>query len=95
MDQETPKAGGVTPLSAAALSALHQGNKIEAIKIVRQERNLGLKEAKDAVEEYVRSQPSLQSSLARAHAGVRNRLLLWGAALAALAVLAYSFLVKP
>lgn len=94
MNPQTPNAGGVAPLSPAALAALHQGNKIEAIKIVRQERNLGLKEAKDAVDEYVRSQPSLEATLSRAQVKARNHLLLWGAALAAIVALACVFL-KP
>jgi len=46
-------------LPPAALIALSKGNKIEAIKIVRTEWNLGLKEAKDQVDEYARSQPAL------------------------------------
>jgi hypothetical protein len=36
------------PLSPPAIAALHKGNKIAGIKIVRQELNIGLKEAKDA-----------------------------------------------
>lgn len=43
------------PLSEAAMNALTEallrGNKIEAIKIYRQGTGLGLKEAKEAVEE--------------------------------------------
>jgi hypothetical protein len=36
-------------LPPAAIAALNAGNKIEAIKIVRQEQRHGLKEAKDLV----------------------------------------------
>ena len=36
---------------------------IEAIKLVRVERNLGLKEAKDLVDAYIRSQPSLRQKM--------------------------------
>src|SRR3990167_1052310 len=50
-------------LPSAAIEALRKGNKIEAIKILRRERNLGLKEAKDCVEDYVRRDPLLQRSL--------------------------------
>ena len=60
------KRGASSALSVAALSALQLGNKIEAIKITRMDRNIGLKEAKDAVEDYVRHTPSLQASLAAA-----------------------------
>jgi hypothetical protein len=47
-----------TALPAAAVAALRQGNKIEAIKVARAELGLGLKEAKDAVEDYERAHPS-------------------------------------
>ncbi|MBT9503232.1 MAG: ribosomal protein L7/L12 [Burkholderiaceae bacterium] len=38
------------PLPPEVLAALQRGNKIEAIKLMRQLTGLGLKEAKDAVE---------------------------------------------
>jgi len=44
-------------LSLEAISALERGNKIEAIKLVRQMHKCGLKEAKDAVEFYLESNP--------------------------------------
>jgi len=40
-------------LPEAAIAALGAGNKIDAIKIVREATGLGLKEAKEAVEQYV------------------------------------------
>lgn len=43
-----------------AIAALEQGNKIEAIKIVRLSKGLGLKESKDLVEEYLRANPGLE-----------------------------------
>lgn len=43
-----------------AIAALEQGNKIEAIKIVRLANRLGLKESKDLVEEYLRTDPGLE-----------------------------------
>lgn len=39
----------------AAVEALRRGNKIEAIRLVRQHTGLGLKEAKDAVEAHERT----------------------------------------
>ncbi len=95
MDATNRKAGATPPLSTAAISALHHGNKIEAIKIVREERDIGLKEAKDAVDDYVRSQPALQPSLAAAQSEAKRSALLWLAALIVLAFLAYYFLAKP
>ena len=38
------------PLSAAAVAALAQGNKIEAIKLLRQATKLGLAEAKGIID---------------------------------------------
>ena len=95
MDAEKRNASAAPPLSIAAVSALQQGNKIEAIKIIREERNIGLKEAKDAVEDYVRSQPVLRASFVAARAETKRSALLWLAVLIALALLAYRFLVKP
>jgi len=95
MNDANPKTGAaLPPLSIAAVSALHLGNKIEAIKIVREERNIGLKDAKDAVEDYVRTHPALASSLAAAQAEAKRSALLWIAALIGLALLAYYFLTK-
>lgn len=55
MDHEPVKPS----LSETAISALQRGNKIEAIKLVREERGLGLKEAKDEVEDEENSTKSL------------------------------------
>ncbi len=38
------------PIPASVAEALRRGNKIEAIKLLREQAGLGLKEAKDAVE---------------------------------------------
>lgn len=95
MNATNRKAGVTSPLSTAAISALRHGNKIEAIKIVREERKIGLKEAKDAVDDYVRSQPALQSSLAAAQSEAKGNALRWVAALIILGLLAYYVLVKP
>lgn len=46
-------------LPPAALQALQQGRMIESIKIVRTERNLGLKQAKEQVEQYLQQHPEL------------------------------------
>jgi ribosomal protein L7/L12 len=74
---------------------LQRGNKVAAIKIVRAERNIGLKEAKDAVEEYLRSQPALQLARNTAQADANRKALLWLAALIGLAMLDYYFLASP
>ncbi len=51
---------GLPPL---AVSALMKGQKIEAIKIVREERRIELTEAKEVIEEYIRSDPLIQAEL--------------------------------
>lgn len=43
-----------------AIVALEQGNKIEAIKVIRLSKGLGLKESKDLVEAYLQSDPGLE-----------------------------------
>jgi ribosomal protein L7/L12 len=55
-----------------AVAALHQGDKIGAIKCTREHFGLGLKEAKDRVDAYVASQPQLASTLQEAQAGSRR-----------------------
>ena len=94
MDTKDAKTIAAPTLSTAAVAALHQGNKIDAIKIIREERKIGLKEAKDSVEDYVRDHPALQSSLALAQARAKRSVLLWIAVLIAVAVVLYPFLVK-
>jgi ribosomal protein L7/L12 len=53
MSNERGIRGPSSPLPEAAIVALDAGNKLEAIRIVREATGLGLKEAKDAVERYV------------------------------------------
>lgn len=48
-------------LPADALAALHEGRKIDAIKLLRAQRGIGLKEAKDEVDAYLREHPELAS----------------------------------
>ena len=50
-------------LPNAAVEMLWRGDVIAAIKVVRVQRNLGLKEAKDLVDAYIRSQPSLRQKM--------------------------------
>jgi hypothetical protein len=55
---------GRDELPAEAIAALWQGNRIEAIKILRQARHIDLKEAKDKVEVRVQSTgPATQARL--------------------------------
>ncbi len=61
-------------LSNAAVESLWRGDVIGAIKVVRVERKLGLKEAKDLVDAYIRSQPSLRLKLEQAQAEAWRKL---------------------
>lgn len=59
-DESRARAG---QMPAQALAALQRNNKIEAIKIVRQEHGIGLKEAKDFVESHVDGDVALQAQM--------------------------------
>lgn len=88
---ESREDAGLPPM---AVEALRMGNKIEAIKIVRVESNIGLKEAKDRVEDYVRRDPVLQQALPRAQAEARRGVMGWLAVLFVLGLGAYYLLTK-
>jgi hypothetical protein len=60
-----------------AVAALHRGNKIEAIKLVRQAQSTGLKEAKDLVEQFLRTDPAVQASYAQMRAQSGGSSLRW------------------
>ena len=62
-------------LDQSALSALHQGNKVEAIRIVREANGVGLKESKDFVESYIATQPDLDRQYAEVRSSGKRRLL--------------------
>jgi len=64
-------------LPKAAVEALWQGNVIEAIKAVRQERNIGLNEAKEAVEIYIASEPALKKKMDQVLAMAKQRFIRW------------------
>ncbi len=80
-------------LPEAAVNALWRGELIEAIKMLRLERGIGLKEAKDAVDAYIRTQPPLRQKLEEANARAKEGLLRWLVVIGLiLAVGAYFFL---
>jgi ribosomal protein L7/L12 len=81
-------------LSGAAIDALQQGKVIEAIKLVRTEHALGLKEAKDVVDAYVRNHPELQDALTRASDEGKRKLGFWLAIVIGIGLLAW-FLYRP
>jgi len=80
----------VEPLPVDVIAALQQGNKIEAIKRLRDARNLDLKAAKDRVDDYVRNDPALTRKYREQSAGIAR--VLWFIIFATLAmVLLYLF----
>ena len=62
---------------AEAVTALWQGNKIEAIKILRRALHIDLKDAKDKVDQYVSNEPALQQKLATAQTESLRGLVRW------------------
>ena len=64
-------------LPPAAMTALWQGHRIEAIKLVRLEQNIGLYEAEDVIDTYLRSQPALRNRINATQADAREGLLRW------------------
>ena len=81
-------------LSVETLAALQQGNVIEAIKLVRTERSLGLKEAKDVVDAYVQNHPELQETLAQSSDQAKRNLGFWLAIVIGIGLLAW-FMLRP
>lgn len=89
MDENISHSKASGELSGAAVAALTKGNKIEAIKRVREERGIGLKEAKDIVDRHVAAHPGLKRKFDAQQAEAMRGFLLWLAALIALASVAY------
>jgi ribosomal protein L7/L12 len=59
------------------MAALWQGRRMEAIKLVRLEQNIGLHEAKDVIDTYLQSQPALKNRIDETQADAREGLLRW------------------
>lgn len=56
-------------LDVSVVSALQAGRKVEAIKLLREERGIGLKEAKEIVDSYCEEHGLSSSSQASGGAG--------------------------
>jgi ribosomal protein L7/L12 len=59
------------------MAALWQDRRMEAIKLVRLEQNIGLHEAKDVIDTYLQSQPALKNRIDETQADAREGLLRW------------------
>jgi ribosomal protein L7/L12 len=85
---------GKAAFPVAAVASLQAGNKIEAIKIVREAQGIGLKEAKDAVEEYLSRHPDLAAIAAAAGTEAKQAALRWLSVVVAIVVVAWYFLLR-
>ncbi len=72
------------PLPPEAITALRMGRKIDAIKILREVQSLGLKDAKERVDQYVANDPILREQLAAKPPWSQRGCLLIGMGLVAL-----------
>ena len=81
-------------ISLEAVSALRQGNRIEAIRIVRYDQGFGRKLAKAAVKAYIDGQPDLRCAFQARRAEMKRRLVVWVFALLGIGALAYFILVS-
>lgn len=82
-------------IPAEAVAALARGSKIEAIKVVRESRGIGLKEAKEVVEDYIDRHPAVKSRMAQANAESARGALRWFVLAAVAGFLAWYFLKGP
>lgn len=64
-------------LPAEAIAALEKGSKIDAIKCVRVQQGLGLKEAKELVEQFIEDNPEIKSRMFSANANSAKLSLRW------------------
>lgn len=94
MNDRPPLTRSAINLPPAAQQALRQGNKIEAIKILREERKLSLKDAKDLVDQYVANHPDIQAQMAASQAAGLRQVLGWLAILVLAGALGFYFLAK-
>lgn len=79
-------------LPTEAVTALEHGSKIEAIKCVRIQRGLGLKEAKELVEQFIESNPEVKSKMLSANAKSAKISLRWLIVIGLIGIAAYKIL---
>ena len=78
-------------LPDSVIELIHANRKIDAIKLLREQRGLGLKEAKHAVEVYARNNPHMLQPSLQPESSVPRLALV--AIVIALGYLAYRFLI--
>lgn len=65
------------PLPLEAVTLLSEGKVIDAIKSVRAAESLGLKEAKQRVDEHIARDPILRVQIETQQRAMRRRFFLW------------------
>lgn len=80
-------------LPLAVLGALRRGDKIEAIKLLREDQQIGLKEAKAEIDRYLQANPALLQQMQAKQAAMIHRLQFWVLVLLVVAILAYVTLI--
>jgi hypothetical protein len=88
------KPGRTGDLPKEAIEALWHGNVMGAITIVRQERKVGLKEAKELVEAYIGARPALHKKTDQMLAEVQQKFIRWLIGLLVLAAGIAYFLMR-
>ena len=88
-------APSVGPLPPAVVEALQRGNKVEAIKLLRDATGLGLKEAKDWVDASQQESHVKSAKAAPGEVPNSRTTVWWVVALAAAALVAYYVLRSP
>lgn len=87
-----PPTGMPTSVPATVTDALRRGNKIEAIKLMREHTGLGMKEAKDAVDALETTVSGTLSTLSPGEVPRNGGIFMWVIIAAAIAAAAYFFL---
>lgn len=78
-------------LPLEVIDAIRSNRKIEAIKVLRERRGLGLREAKEQVDAYCRENPGQEAHIQKvSESGLGG--LVWIVAIAVVAYVAYRFL---
>lgn len=85
-------AGNAGPLPESVLLALQGGNKIDAVRLLRQATGLGLKEARDAVDSFEQGAKPRSDEIAPGEISRKSGVIWWVVAAIVIAAVAYQFL---
>ena len=79
----------VQEIPAEAITALENGSKIDAIKCVRERQGMGLKEAKEFVEQFIDANPDIKSRMHAANVKSAKVSLRWLIVIVLVGIAAY------